>query len=63
MITLYAFGNGPDGFVGFTRDLRIEWALEEMGLPYRVEAVDYNAGALKAESFTRVYDSRSLRIA
>ncbi|RZA26411.1 MAG: glutathione S-transferase family protein [Proteobacteria bacterium] len=54
MITLYAFGNGPDGFVGFTRDLRIEWALEEMGLPYRVEAVDYNAGALKAESFTKI---------
>ncbi len=54
MITLYAFGNGSDGFVGFTRDLRVEWALEEMELSYRVEAVDYNAGALKAESFTQI---------
>lgn len=54
MIILYGFGNGPKGFVGFTRDLRIQWALEEMGIPYRVEVVDYNAGALKSGTFDKI---------
>ena len=26
---------------GFVRDLRIRWALEEAGLPYRVESVPF----------------------
>lgn len=32
----------PEQPRGFVRDLRIRWALEEAGLPYRVEAVPFN---------------------
>jgi glutathione S-transferase len=34
---------------GFVRDLRVRWALEEAGLPYRVESVPF--GDRKAEHF------------
>lgn len=35
MITLYAFRWVPDFAKGYVRDLRVRWALEEAGLPYR----------------------------
>ena len=44
MITLYAFGNIFAGGVGETKDLRVQWALEETGLPYRVHALDHAGG-------------------
>ena len=31
----------PEGPRGYVRDLRIRWALEEAGLPYRVESVPF----------------------
>lgn len=31
----------PEGPRGFVRDLRIRWALEEAGLPYRVQSVPF----------------------
>src|SRR5258706_15690045 len=34
---------------GYVRDLRVRWALEEAGLPYRVESVPF--GARNAEHF------------
>src|SRR6478752_4349636 len=34
---------------GFVRDIRVRWALEEAGLPYRVESVPFRAR--KAEHF------------
>lgn len=37
MITVYAFGSVPPPVFGITRDLRVLWALEETGLPYRVQ--------------------------
>jgi glutathione S-transferase len=40
MITLYGFGRVHDKVIGETRDLRVRWALEEIGLPYRVHGVD-----------------------
>ena len=36
---------------GLTRDLRVQWALEELGLPYRVRGVDHSAGETKADAF------------
>lgn len=35
MITVYAFGNVPPPVIGVTRDLRVLWAAEEAGVPYR----------------------------
>jgi len=32
----------PDGPRGFVRDLRLCWALEEAGLPYRVATVPFD---------------------
>ena len=54
MITLYGFGTiFPEGR-GETKDLRAQWALEELGLPYRVHALDHTAGELDGEAFSRI---------
>jgi glutathione S-transferase len=54
MITLYAFGRiFPEG-IGETKDLRAQWALEEIGLPYRVHALDHTAGELSGDAFGRI---------
>jgi glutathione S-transferase len=54
MITLYGFGRiFPEG-VGETKDLRVQWALEETGLPYRVHALDHTAGELDSDAFSRI---------
>jgi len=39
MITCYAFSAVPPFAQGLVRDLRVRWALEEAGLPYRVTLV------------------------
>ena len=52
MITLHAFGSMFPGGVGETKDMRVQWALEEMGLPYRVRAWDYNGGETDTPEFT-----------
>jgi glutathione S-transferase len=54
MITLYGFGTiFPEGR-GETKDLRAQWALEEIGLPYRVHALDHTGGELDGEAFSRI---------
>jgi glutathione S-transferase len=54
MITLYGFGNiFPEGR-GETKDLRVQWALEELGLPYRFHGLDHTAGELDGEAFSRI---------
>lgn len=40
MITISAFSNVPDLARGLVRDLRVRWALEEAGLPYKVRLLD-----------------------
>lgn len=52
MITLHAFGNMFPGGIGETKDMRIQWALEEMGLPYQVRAWDYLAGETNGPEFS-----------
>jgi glutathione S-transferase len=37
-----------------TRDLRALWALEESGLPYRLQRLDYERGELKRPRYTRL---------
>jgi glutathione S-transferase len=54
MITLYGFGNiFPEGR-GETKDLRAQWALEEIGMPYRVHALDHTGGELDSEGYSRI---------
>jgi glutathione S-transferase len=39
MITLYAFKWVPDFAKGLVRDLRVRWALEEAGVPYKTNLI------------------------
>jgi glutathione S-transferase len=41
MLKLYGFGRVNKGARGNTRDLRVLWALEEMGLPYEIVGMDH----------------------
>lgn len=41
MLKLYAFARVNKGARGNTRDLRVLWALEEMGLPYEIVGMDH----------------------
>jgi glutathione S-transferase len=54
MITLYGFKTIFEGGVGETKDLRAQWALEEVGLPYRVHALDQLAGDLQSEAYSKI---------
>ena len=42
-ITITAFERSPDGGKGLARDMRIRWALEEVGRPYQVRLVSFRA--------------------
>ena len=62
MITLYGFGRiFPEG-IGETKDLRVQWALEETGLPYRVHALDHTAGELDGDAFRRISPFRQVPV-
>src|SRR6185312_8059709 len=42
-ITITAFERSPDGGRGLTRDMRVRWALEEVGQPYEVRLLSFRA--------------------
>lgn len=42
-ITITAFERSPDGGRGLARDTRVRWALEEVGQPYEVRPVSFQA--------------------
>lgn len=54
MIILHAFANMFPGGIGETKDIRIQWALEEMGLPYEVRALDYLGGGAESPEFSAI---------
>ncbi|HEY1815246.1 MAG TPA: glutathione S-transferase family protein [Kofleriaceae bacterium] len=54
MITLYGFGRVFAAGHGMTRDLRVQWALEELGLPYQVRAIDHTGGETRTDEFRRI---------
>ena len=54
MIVLHAFANMFPGGIGETKDLRIQWALEEMGLPYEVRGLDYLGGEADSPAFAAI---------
>jgi glutathione S-transferase len=41
--TITAFERSPDGGMGLARDCRVRWALEEVGQPYQVRPVSFQA--------------------
>jgi len=49
-LVLTTFDWVPEMPRGYVRDIRVRWALEEAGLPYRVESVPF--GARNAEHFS-----------
>lgn len=51
--TITAFENSPDGGEGDARDMRVRWALEEVGQPYDVRLVPFDA--LKAPAHRAVH--------
>lgn len=54
MITCYAFAAVPPFARGVVRDLRVRWALEEAGLPYRVALVGDAPGALSRDEYRAI---------
>ena len=62
MITLHAFGAVHPFVHGETRDLRIQWALEEMGLPYTVRGWDHTAGETNTPGFAAISPFNQLPI-
>ncbi len=42
-ITITAFEKSPDRGRGLARDMRVRWALEEVGEPYEVRLLSFNA--------------------
>ena len=56
-LTLFTYDWVPEPPRGYVRDLRVRWALEEAGLPYRVQGVpfkDRGAGHLAHQPFAQV---------
>ena len=54
MINCYAFRSVPPFAQGLVRDLRVRWALEEAGIPYRVTLVGDQDGAMPRSDYRYV---------
>jgi glutathione S-transferase len=62
MITLYGFGRVFRPVIGETRHLKVQWALEEVGLPYRVHGLDHTGGELDGPAYAvGAFSGASLR--
>lgn len=51
MLKVYGFSRVNAIAYGHTRDLRVLWALEEVGLPYEIVGMDHPAGDLETSSY------------
>lgn len=51
--TITAFEHSPDGGKGLARDTRVRWALEEVGQPYEVRPLSFQA--MKAPAHLRLH--------
>jgi glutathione S-transferase len=54
MIDCYAFRAVPPAVQGLVRDLRVRWALEEVGVPYRTTLLGIGAGALPPSAYRTI---------
>jgi glutathione S-transferase len=48
MLTLTTFRSVPSFAIGYVRDLRVRWALEEAGLPYTLRLLEFQEAATPA---------------
>lgn len=48
MLTLTTFRSVPPFAIGYVRDLRVRWALEEAGLPYSLRLLEFQEAATPA---------------
>lgn len=62
MITLHAFGRVHPMVHGLTRDLRVQWALEELKLPYQIKGLDHTGGEMSSDEFRRISPFQQLPI-
>lgn len=62
MITVHALGRVHPAVHGLTRDLRVEWALEELELPYRVHGFDHTGGETSRDEFGRMNPFKQLPV-
>jgi glutathione S-transferase len=56
-LILTTFDWVPETPRGYVRDIRVRWALEEAGLPYRVKSVPFRARGAKHGVATRTVRS------
>jgi len=54
MINCYAFGMVPPFAQGLVRDLRVRWALEEAGIPYRLTLVGGRPGETTPDAYRAI---------
>ena len=54
MINVYAFAQVPPFAQGLVRDLRVRWALEEVGKPYRVTLIGDREGAISPSAYRAI---------
>lgn len=54
MLKLYGFSRVNKVAIGNTRDLRVLWALEELGLPFELDGLDHPAGELNTDEFRNI---------
>lgn len=54
MITLHGFGRVHRKVIGETRDLRVQWALEELGLAYHVHGLDHTGGEFDSPEYVAI---------
>ena len=59
-LTLTTFDWVPEMPRGYVRDIRVRWALEEAGLPYRVESVPFRDRQAGRDGDTAVVDLQVL---
>ena len=57
--TITAFERSPDRGKGLARDMRVRWALEEVGQPYKVRLVADPFFVLNQSVRTLVQDTRA----
>jgi glutathione S-transferase len=62
MITLHAFGRVHPMVHGLTRDLRVQWALEELELPYQVHGLDHTGGEMSRDEFRQISPFKQLPV-
>ena len=62
MITLHAFARVHPMVHGLTRDLRAQWALEELEVPYHVRGLDHTGGEMNGDEFRRISPFKQLPV-